>query len=113
MGHALQETGYSGTEDSRAMEPIAKRRAIAAAHGDLLAVVEDDHRISIGFPAHFFHILEIHDEGTMDAQESARVQAILQVRHGLAQKMCFGGRAKTHVVPFGADPSNVGDGKEE
>ncbi len=48
----------------------------------------------------------------MYAEESTRVQAILQVRHGLAQEMCFSGCAKADVVALGADPANIGNGKE-
>ena len=49
----------------------------------------------------------------MDAQESPRIEARLDVADRLAHQMRRSGRMQPHVFPLGLDPVDVGDGQEE
>ena len=51
------------------MEAIPEGRTVAAAHCDLLAVIEDNYGVAVRFPSHFLYVFQIHDEGTMNAKE--------------------------------------------
>ena len=64
------------------MKLIVQQRAITAAESDLIAFVHDHYGIAVGFSTNLFHILQIDDEGSMDPQESPRIQPFLQSSHG-------------------------------
>ena len=89
------------------MDVIVKDTAIAAAQSHFLAAVHDHHRIAIGFSSHFLYMFQIHDEGTMYAEETPRVQSFLQASHSFPKQMVLGRRAKPDIIAFGADPANV------
>jgi len=94
-------------------EPSVDAGAIASAHGEFFAVDQHDSVLAIGFGAHFLHVLQVDDGGTMDAEEHLGVELLFEAGHGLAQQMGLGLGTDADVIFFGADPADVGDGEED
>src|SRR5438132_6627433 len=94
-------------------KPSVDARAIPAAHREFFAIYQHDRIFAVGFGAHLFYMLQVNDGGAMDAEEHVGVELLFEAGHGLAQQMGLVLGADAHVVFFGADPANVGDGEED
>ena len=68
--------------DFLAMQGFQYARLITAAHRNPLAIEHDHRRLSIVLGSNFLNVLEVYDEGTMNAQKLVRIQSLLEVRHG-------------------------------
>jgi hypothetical protein len=89
-------------------------RAIAAAERDPLSSLHQDKGLAfLGTGADLFHMLEVHNSGTVDTQEMTRIEPGFKVRHGLAQEVVVSPGTDANIVFFGANPVDIGDRQEQ
>ena len=105
--HVLFCIPYLGTKR------LEDSRPISTAHGNLLTIDHDDDGLAIEFGAHFFHEVEIDDEGAVNAEKYLRIKPRFQVRHGFAQEVSLRAGGEPDVILFGPHPADVGDGKKQ
>jgi len=93
------------------LDEMGNSSAVASAQWHLLPALHQDKRVSLmRAGAYLFHMLKIHDCGTVDAEEVTGIQLGFKVGHGFAQKVIVAPGGDANVVFFSANPVNVGDG---
>src|ERR1044072_476231 len=74
--------------------------AVVAAEGELLAVFHDDAVLAVKPRLHLFDPIDLHDRGTMNPAELARVELFFQTADRLAQEIAFLVVVNADVVSF-------------
>src|SRR5688572_5233190 len=86
-----------------------ERFAVAAAEGQLGAVLEDHGVVTVEHRLEFFDSVDVHHGGTADAQEFCRGQFLFEGGHRFAMQMRFFAGVKVYVIVRGFDPVDVVD----